>query len=170
MQLKCPKAELRGNWHKHPGGKQGSSCLLLRVRTQPSDPHVGRGSSSSQAACVNGILYTLSVPQLQVVSTVVVFSNTFGSLLCSPDQQWVFVSAQDSGVRPKVSVHGSLSPGFVRGGCRIWSPAAVGCMFWSCCLPRPSPAAGGSTSWSLGELCSGSPEEAQKSFVNRFGS
>ncbi|XP_010608889.1 F-box/WD repeat-containing protein 12 isoform X1 [Fukomys damarensis] len=60
-------------------------------------------------ACVNGILYTLRVPPLQVVSMVTVFSNTFANLLCSPDQQWVFASAQDSDVYPKVFYTQSLA-------------------------------------------------------------
>lgn len=56
-----------------------------------------------QVACDEGTLYTMTVPQLQVVSRVSTFPHTSVSLLCSPDTQWVFVSAQGSDVGPKVS-------------------------------------------------------------------
>nr|XP_013006125.1 F-box/WD repeat-containing protein 12 isoform X1 [Cavia porcellus] len=93
-------------WKAETGWELASFCLPTSSSAmEPCDHPEGL---FLLAACVNGILYTLSVPQLQVVSTVVMFSNTFGSLLCSPDQQWVFVSAQDSGVRPKVFYTQSL--------------------------------------------------------------
>lgn len=56
-----------------------------------------------QVACADGNLYTLTVPQLQVLSKVVTFPYTSMTLTCSPDQQWVFVLAKGSDVGPKVS-------------------------------------------------------------------
>lgn len=53
-------------------------------------------------ACAEGTLYTMTVPQLQVVSRVPTFPHTPVSLTCSPDKQWVLVSAQDSDLGPKV--------------------------------------------------------------------
>lgn len=56
-----------------------------------------------QVACAEGTLYTMTVPQLQVVFRVATFPHTPVSLMCSPDKQWVLVSAQDSDLGPKVS-------------------------------------------------------------------
>ncbi|XP_038951788.1 fbxw17 protein isoform X2 [Rattus norvegicus] len=53
-------------------------------------------------ACAEGTLYTMTVPQLQVVFRVATFPHTPVSLMCSPDKQWVLVSAQDSDLGPKV--------------------------------------------------------------------
>lgn len=56
-----------------------------------------------QVACAEGTLYTLTVPQLQVVSKVTLFPSPFVCLLCSPDRQWLFASAHNSDLGPKVS-------------------------------------------------------------------
>lgn len=56
-----------------------------------------------QVACDEGTLYTMTVPQLQVLSRVATFPHTSVSLMCSPDTQWVFVFAQGSDLGPKVS-------------------------------------------------------------------
>uniref|UniRef100_H0XHC8 F-box domain-containing protein n=2 Tax=Otolemur garnettii TaxID=30611 RepID=H0XHC8_OTOGA len=54
------------------------------------------------AACQGGNLYTLTVPQLHLVSKVPVFPNNPVSLNCSPDQQWVFASTENLHLGPKV--------------------------------------------------------------------
>lgn len=62
-----------------------------------------------QVACEEGTLYTMTVPQLEVVSRVATFPHTPVNLTCSPDKQWVFVSAQDSDLGPKVSAQEASS-------------------------------------------------------------
>ncbi|KAG3293616.1 F-box/WD repeat-containing protein 12-like, transcript variant X4 [Ictidomys tridecemlineatus] len=61
-----------------------------------------------EVACAEGTLYTLTVPQLQVVSKVTLFPSPFVSLLCSPDRQWLFASAHNSDLGPKVFYTQSL--------------------------------------------------------------
>lgn len=61
-----------------------------------------------QVASAEGVMYTLTVPQLQLLSWTSVFPSSPTSLLCSPDSQWVFASTQDSDLGPKVS--GGLCP------------------------------------------------------------
>nr|XP_045001966.1 F-box/WD repeat-containing protein 12-like [Jaculus jaculus] len=87
------------------------------------------------AACAEGDLYSLIVPQLQVVSKVTAFPHTSVSLDCSPDQQWVCTAAQGSDLGPKVYYTRSLlypsedkPPIFttlpIRLSCRAcWAPA-----------------------------------------------
>jgi F-box/WD-40 domain protein 12/13/14/15/16/17/19 len=60
------------------------------------------------AACAEGNLYALMMPQLQVVSKVTVFPHSSVNLVVSPDQLWVFASAQDSDLGPKVFYTQSL--------------------------------------------------------------
>ena len=60
-------------------------------------------SPGLQAACAEGALYMLTVPQLQLLSRVSLFPNSPTSLLCSPDWPWVFVSTPHSDLGPKVS-------------------------------------------------------------------
>ncbi|XP_025137920.1 cyclin-dependent kinase 20 isoform X7 [Bubalus bubalis] len=60
------------------------------------------------AACAEGALYTLTVPWLQLLSRVNVFPGNPTSLLCSPDQQWVFASTQNSDLSPEVFYTQSL--------------------------------------------------------------
>ena len=62
-----------------------------------------------QVACDEGTLHTMTVPQLQVVSRVATFPHTPVNLTCSPDTQWVYVSAQDSDLGPKVSAQEASS-------------------------------------------------------------
>ncbi|XP_021562110.1 F-box/WD repeat-containing protein 12-like isoform X4 [Carlito syrichta] len=61
-----------------------------------------------EAACAQGTLYTLTVPGLHVVSRVTEFPAGSVGLACSPDHQWVFVSAQNSDLGPKVFYTHSL--------------------------------------------------------------
>ncbi|XP_076995710.1 F-box/WD repeat-containing protein 12-like isoform X2 [Tamandua tetradactyla] len=63
------------------------------------------------AACAEGELYMLSVPQLQLISRVNVFTHYHLNLLCSPDKEWVFVSTQNPDLRPKVFyIHSLIHP------------------------------------------------------------
>ncbi|EGV99795.1 F-box/WD repeat-containing protein 12 [Cricetulus griseus] len=75
-----------------------TSCSSMEACGHPEGPFL-------MVACADGNLYTLTVPQLQVVSKVATFPRTSVSLTCSPDQQWVSVLAQGSDVGPKG--HGS---------------------------------------------------------------
>ncbi|XP_013973482.1 cyclin-dependent kinase 20 isoform X5 [Canis lupus baileyi] len=59
-------------------------------------------------ASAEGVMYTLTVPQLQLLSWTSVFPSSPTSLLCSPDSQWVFASTQDSDLGPKVFYTQSL--------------------------------------------------------------
>ncbi|KAM8964596.1 F-box/WD repeat-containing protein 12-like isoform 3-T3 [Lycaon pictus] len=59
-------------------------------------------------ASAEGVMYTLTVPQLQLLSWTSVFPSSPTSLLCSPDGQWVFASTQDSDLGPKVFYTQSL--------------------------------------------------------------
>nr|XP_025747397.1 F-box/WD repeat-containing protein 12-like [Callorhinus ursinus] len=59
-------------------------------------------------ASAEGVLYTLTVPQLQPLSRTSVFPSSPTSLLCSPDCQWVLASTQDSDLGPKVFYTRSL--------------------------------------------------------------
>ncbi|XP_040819547.1 F-box/WD repeat-containing protein 12-like [Ochotona curzoniae] len=60
------------------------------------------------AACAEGNLYALMLPQLQLVSRVTAFPNVPVQLLSSPDCQWVFASSQNSDLEPKVFHTASL--------------------------------------------------------------
>ncbi|XP_051027110.1 F-box/WD repeat-containing protein 12-like [Acomys russatus] len=64
-------------------------CSSMEACDHPEGPFL-------LAACAEGNLYTLTVPQLQVVSKVTTFPQTFVNLTCSPDRQWVFVSMSKS--------------------------------------------------------------------------
>lgn len=59
-------------------------------------------------ASAEGVMYALTVPQLQLLSWTSVFPSSPTSLLCSPDGQWVFASTQDSDLGPKVFYTQSL--------------------------------------------------------------
>lgn len=89
-------------------GADTHSTFLLFIDI-PSSPcsmepdHQQLGCFSSQAACAEGNLYALMLPQLQLVSRVTAFPNVPVQLLCSPDCQWVFASSQNSDLEPKVS-------------------------------------------------------------------
>lgn len=72
-----------------------TSCSSMEALDHPE-------GSFLLVACAEGTLYTMTVPQLQVVSRVATFPHTSVSLMCSPDKQWVLVSAQDSDLGPKV--------------------------------------------------------------------
>ncbi|XP_032740320.1 F-box/WD repeat-containing protein 12-like [Rattus rattus] len=71
-----------------------TSCFSMEACDHPE-------GSFLLVACAEGNLYTMTVPQLQVVSRVATFPHTPVSLTCSPDKQWVLVSAQDSDLGPK---------------------------------------------------------------------
>lgn len=73
-----------------------ASCSSMEACDHPEGPFL-------LVACDEGTLYTMTVPQLQVVSRVPTFPHSSVSLTCSPDTQWVFVSAQGSDLGPKVS-------------------------------------------------------------------
>lgn len=72
-----------------------ASCSSMEACDHPEGPFL-------LVACDEGTLYTMTVPQLQVVSRVPTFPHSSVSLTCSPDTQWVFVSAQGSDLGPKV--------------------------------------------------------------------
>ncbi|EFB20048.1 hypothetical protein PANDA_008298, partial [Ailuropoda melanoleuca] len=59
-------------------------------------------------ASAEGVLYVLTVPQLQLLSRTRVFPSSPTGLLCSPDCQWVFASTQNSDLGPKVYYTRSL--------------------------------------------------------------
>lgn len=77
-----------------------------------------------QVASAEGVLYALTVPQLQLLSRTRVFPSSPTSLLCSPDFQWVFASTQDSDLGPKVS--GELCP-------PLQGPGFVHTRWWVLC-------------------------------------
>ncbi|XP_031214508.1 F-box/WD repeat-containing protein 12-like isoform X2 [Mastomys coucha] len=87
-------------WNTETGSECASfslptSCSSMEACEHPEGPFL-------LVACDEGTLYIMTVPQLQVVSRVSTFPHTSVSLLCSPDTQWVFVSAQGSDIGPKV--------------------------------------------------------------------
>ncbi|XP_037348585.1 F-box/WD repeat-containing protein 12-like [Talpa occidentalis] len=96
-------------WKAEDGWESASFCLpthssALEACDHPDGPFL-------LAACAEGALYTLILPQLQLLSKVSVFPNNPMSLLCSPDWQWVFVSTQNSDLGPKVfHMHSLLCP------------------------------------------------------------
>ncbi|XP_006154404.1 F-box/WD repeat-containing protein 12 [Tupaia chinensis] len=96
-------------WKAENGWECASFCLptlssALEACNHPEGPFL-------LAASAEGVLYVLTVPPLQVVSTVTLFPHHSVSLLCSPDHQWVFASVQDSDLSPKVlSTHTLLHP------------------------------------------------------------
>ncbi|XP_060228484.1 F-box/WD repeat-containing protein 12-like isoform X2 [Meriones unguiculatus] len=86
------KAETGAEWASF---SLPTSCSSMEACDHPDGPFL-------LVACAEGNLYTLTVPQLQVVSKVATFPRASVSLSCSPDQQWVFVSAQGSDMGPKL--------------------------------------------------------------------
>ncbi|XP_055451129.1 F-box/WD repeat-containing protein 12-like isoform X2 [Psammomys obesus] len=86
------KAETGAEWASF---SLPASCSSMETCDHPDGPFL-------LVACAEGSLYTLTVPQLQMVSKVATFPRASVSLSCSPDQQWVFVSAQGSDVGPKL--------------------------------------------------------------------
>ncbi|KAK7802109.1 hypothetical protein U0070_006212 [Myodes glareolus] len=86
------KAETGSEWASF---RLPTSCSSMEACGHPEGPFL-------MVACADGNLYTLTVPQLQVLSKVVTFPHTSMTLTCSPDQQWVFVLAKGSDVGPKV--------------------------------------------------------------------
>ncbi|KAM5227773.1 F-box/WD repeat-containing protein 12 [Ctenodactylus gundi] len=78
-----------------------TACCTLEACDHPEGSYL-------LVTCVEGNLYTLKVLQLQVVSKVTVFPSASVSLCCSPDRQWVFASAQDLVMGPKVFCTQSL--------------------------------------------------------------
>lgn len=94
-------------WNAETGSEWASfslptSCSSMETCDHPEGPFL-------LVACDEGTLYTMTVPQLQVVSKVATFPHTPVNLTCSPDTQWVFVSAQDSDLGPKVFYTQSLA-------------------------------------------------------------
>uniref|UniRef100_A0A452UMC7 Cyclin dependent kinase 20 n=1 Tax=Ursus maritimus TaxID=29073 RepID=A0A452UMC7_URSMA len=77
--------------------KQG----LIKACDHPEGPFL-------LVASAEGVLYALTVPQLELLSRTRVFPSSPTSLLCSPDCQWVFASTQDSDLGPKVFYTRSL--------------------------------------------------------------
>nr|XP_042134404.1 F-box/WD repeat-containing protein 12-like isoform X3 [Peromyscus maniculatus bairdii] len=90
-------------WKAETGSLWASFCLPTFCSSMEACGH--SEGPFLMVACAEGNLYTLTVPQLQVVSKVATFSHTSVSLTCSPDQQWVFAFAQGSDLGPKG--HGS---------------------------------------------------------------
>ncbi|XP_058528573.1 F-box/WD repeat-containing protein 12-like isoform X1 [Ochotona princeps] len=93
-------------WEAETGRERASFCLptsssALEACNHPEGPFL-------LAACAEGNLYTLMLPQLQLVSSVTAFPNSPVQLLCSPDCQWVFASTQNSDLDPKVFHTASL--------------------------------------------------------------
>ncbi|XP_053433500.1 F-box/WD repeat-containing protein 12-like [Nycticebus coucang] len=93
-------------WKADNGWEWASFCLptfssALEACDHPEGPFL-------LAACAGGNLYTLTVPQLHLVSKVPVFPNNSLSLTCSPDQQWVFTSSENLDLSPKVFYTHSL--------------------------------------------------------------
>ncbi|XP_028619013.1 F-box/WD repeat-containing protein 12-like isoform X3 [Grammomys surdaster] len=86
------KAETGAEWASF---RLPTSCSSMEACDHPEGPFL-------LVACDEGTLYTMTVPQLQVVSSVATFPHTSVSLMCSPDTQWVFVFAQGSDLGPKV--------------------------------------------------------------------
>ncbi|XP_052584910.1 F-box/WD repeat-containing protein 12-like isoform X2 [Peromyscus californicus insignis] len=93
-------------WKAETGSLWASFCLPTFCSSMEACGH--SEGPFLMVACAEGTLYTLTVPQLQVVSKVATFSHTSVSLTCSPDQQWVFVFAQGSDLGPKVFYTQSL--------------------------------------------------------------
>ncbi|GAB1298169.1 F-box and WD-40 domain protein 17 [Apodemus speciosus] len=93
------KAETGSEWASF---SLPSSCSSVETCDHPEGPFL-------LVACDEGTLYTMTVPQLQVVSRVAVFPHTPVNLTCSPDKQWVFVSAQDSDLGPKLKNGGLIT-------------------------------------------------------------
>ncbi|XP_040611893.1 F-box/WD repeat-containing protein 12 isoform X1 [Mesocricetus auratus] len=87
-------------WKADTGSEWASFCLPTSCSSMEACSHPE--GSFLMVACAAGNLYTLTVPQLRVVSKVATFPHTSVSLTCSPDQQWVSVLPQGSGVGPKV--------------------------------------------------------------------
>ncbi|XP_008589732.1 PREDICTED: F-box/WD repeat-containing protein 12-like [Galeopterus variegatus] len=96
-------------WKTENGWEGASFCLptfssAMEACDHPEGPFL-------LVACVEGTLYTLTVPQLQVVSKVSVFPNNSMTLICSPGREWVFVSTQNSDLGSKVFyTHSLLHP------------------------------------------------------------
>ncbi|CAO2596033.1 F-box/WD repeat-containing protein 12 [Lemmus lemmus] len=86
------KAETGSEWASF---RLPASCSSMEACGHPEGPFL-------MVVCTEGNLYTLTVPQLQVLSKVATFPHTSVRLTCSPDQQWVFVLAQGSDLGPKV--------------------------------------------------------------------
>lgn len=93
-------------WKAETGSLWASFCLPTFCSSMEACGH--SEGPFLMVACAEGNLYTLTVPQLQVVSKVATFSHTSVSLTCSPDQQWVFAFAQGSDLGPKVFYTQSL--------------------------------------------------------------
>ncbi|CAH6799662.1 F-box/WD repeat-containing protein 12 [Phodopus roborovskii] len=88
------------SWKADTGSKWASfflrtSCSSMEACGHPEGPFL-------MVACADGNLYTLTVPQLQVISKVATFPRTSVSLACSPDQKWVSVLAKGSDLGLKV--------------------------------------------------------------------
>uniref|UniRef100_A0A8D2GMP7 Uncharacterized protein n=1 Tax=Urocitellus parryii TaxID=9999 RepID=A0A8D2GMP7_UROPR len=81
-------------WKAETGWEWASFCLPTSCSAVEACDHPE--GSFLLVACAEGTLYTLTVPQLQVVSKVTLFPSPFVSLLCSPDRQWLFASAHNS--------------------------------------------------------------------------
>ncbi|XP_047382526.1 F-box/WD repeat-containing protein 12-like isoform X1 [Sciurus carolinensis] len=87
-------------WKAETGWEWASFCLPTSCSAMENFDHPE--GSFLLVACAEGNLYTLTVPQLQVVSKVTMFPNTSVSLICSPDRQWLFASSPSSDLGPKV--------------------------------------------------------------------
>ncbi|XP_029418229.1 F-box/WD repeat-containing protein 12-like isoform X2 [Nannospalax galili] len=87
-------------WKAETRCEQASFCLPTSSSAMEACDHPD--GTFLLVACAEGNLYVLTVPQLQVVSRVITFPHLSVNLTCSPDQQWVFVSPQDSDSGPKV--------------------------------------------------------------------
>nr|XP_012642708.1 F-box/WD repeat-containing protein 12-like isoform X2 [Microcebus murinus] len=100
------KQGLIKSWKAENGCELASFCLpmhssALEACDHPEGPFL-------LAACAGGNLHTLTVPQLHEVSKVPVAASVAVSLLCSPDRQWAFVSAENSDLGPEVFYTQSL--------------------------------------------------------------
>uniref|UniRef100_A0A8C9QNS4 F-box and WD repeat domain containing 12 n=1 Tax=Spermophilus dauricus TaxID=99837 RepID=A0A8C9QNS4_SPEDA len=93
-------------WKAETGWEWASFCLPTSCSAVEACDHPE--GSFLLVACAEGTLYTLTVPQLQVVSKVTLFPSPFVCLLCSPDRQWLFASAHNSDLGPKVFYTRSL--------------------------------------------------------------
>ncbi|XP_055983987.1 F-box/WD repeat-containing protein 12-like [Sorex fumeus] len=72
-----------------------ASSSALEACHQPEGPFV-------LAACADGTLYMLTLPELQLLSRASLFPGNPPSLLCSPDSQWLLTFTQSSDLGAKV--------------------------------------------------------------------
>ncbi|XP_054980377.1 F-box/WD repeat-containing protein 12-like [Sorex araneus] len=72
-----------------------TSSAALEACHQPEGPFL-------LAACAEGAVYMLTLPELQLLSRASLFPGSAPSLLCSPDGQWLLALTERSGLGAKV--------------------------------------------------------------------